>query len=108
MFLTVDCRKFGSRELKNSSDKGLLDMVVEILFHEFKSYGMRLSLEEWDASFDEVPSFKTPGYVALLQKNLAASGKCLVTFQKSAEMLYKSINNSNNITLQCYKMIQEC
>ena len=113
MFLTVDCRKFGSRELKNSLDKGLLDMVVEILFREFKSYGMRLSLEEWDASFDEVPSFKTPGYVALLQKNLAASGKCLVTagggtFQKSAEMLYKSINNSNNITSQCYKMIQEC
>ena len=113
VFLTVDCRRFGSRELKNSSDKGLLDTVVEILFRELKSYGMRLSLEEWDASFDEVPSFKTPGYVALLQKNLAASGKCLVTagggtFQKSAEMLYKSINNSNNITSQCYKMIQEC
>ena len=45
VFLTVDCRKFGSRELKKNADKGLLDMVVEILFRELKSYGMRLSLE---------------------------------------------------------------
>ena len=114
VFLTVDCRKYGSRGLSSGSSyisKDLLDTVVETLFRELKTYGMRLSLDEWDASFDEVTSFQTPGYVALLQKNLAASGKCLVTagggsFQNSAQALYKSTHNK--ITLQCCEVVPEC
>ena len=73
--------------------KDFVNATMKKLFSELKSHGLALSLEEWEASFDEVSSFRIPGYVALLQKNLAASGTCLVTaggggFQKSA-VLYQ-------------------
>ena len=94
--------------------KDFVNATMKILFRELKRYGLLLSLEEWEASFDEVPSFQTPGYVALVQKNLTVSGSCLVTagggnFQKPSVELYKSMHNSKKkIVSQCYAHVREC
>ena len=84
VFLTADCQKHGTAAFRNTHSsrymrKDFVNATMKILFRELKRYGLVLSLGEWVASFDEVPSFKTPGSVALMQKNLAASGSCLVT-----------------------------
>ena len=79
VFLTVDCQKHGTDAFRNTHSSrymrnDFVNATMKILFRELKMYGLVLSFEEWEASFDEVPSFQTPGYVALVQKNLAASG----------------------------------
>ena len=118
VFLTVDCQKHGTNAFRNTHNsrymrKDFVNATMKILFRELKRYGLVLSFEEWEASFDEVASFQAPGYVALVQKNLAASGSCLVTagggsFQKSAVELYKSMHNSKKIVSQCYAHVREC
>ena len=119
VFLTVDCQKHGTDAFRDTHTsryrrKDFVNSTMKILFRELKRYGLVLSFEGWEASFDEVPSFQTPGYVALVQKNLAVSGSCLVTagggsFQKSAIELYKSMHNSKKkIVSQCYAHVREC
>ena len=39
-----------------------------------KLYGNSSTLEEWDESFYSVSSFRNEGYIAMLQKYLAARG----------------------------------
>ena len=119
LFLSVDRQKHGTDAFRDTHSsrymrKDFVNSTMKILFRELKRYRLVLSFEEWEASFDEVPSFPTPGYVALVQKNLAASGSYLVTagggiFQKSAIELYKSMHNSKKkIVLQCYAHVREC
>ncbi len=100
VFLTVDSRKHGSKGLRNNSapsfmSNKLLDSFTEKLFQVLEPYGNKLTVNEWDYSFTEVPTFQEPGYVAQLQKDLAVSGKCLVmagggSFQRSARIMYLS------------------
>ena len=118
LFFSVDCQKHGTAAFRNTHSsrymrKDFFNATMKILFRELKRYGLVLSIEDWKASSDEVASFQTPGYVALVQKNLGASGSCLVTagggsFQKSAVELYKSMHNSKKIVSQYYAHVREC
>lgn len=64
-------------------------------------HGNSSSLEDFDESFNSVSSFRNPGYIAMLQKQLAASGTCLITvgggsFQKTTIKLYKKYHPGNS------------
>ena len=116
VFLTVDSQKYGSSGFASHAwlNKDLVNSMVEMLFHDLQSYGIGLSLEEWDASFDEISSH-IPGYVALVQKNIAANGTCLITagggtFHSSAVTLFKYIHSNQKriSTSKCYLDIPEC
>jgi hypothetical protein len=92
VLLTMDCRNQGSSGfLRPNGNFALMSNSISILYKEL--YGNSSTLEEWDESFLSVTSFRTEGYVAMLQKQLAASGTCLITaggggFQRTAIQMY--------------------
>jgi hypothetical protein len=92
VLLTMDCRKQGSVGFQlGRNNHPLMSDSASILYK--KLYGNSSTLEEWDQSFYNVSSFKTEGYLAMLQKYLAASGTCLITagggtFQQTARDIY--------------------
>ena len=111
VFLAMDCRKqgsFGYREkLRDETEASVTD-VASLLYR--KLYGNSSSLEDWDDSFDNISSYKVPGYIAQLQKELAASGTCLLTagggsFHRSAKALHHRMHNSST---QCIHDVPNC
>jgi hypothetical protein len=102
VLLTMDCRKQGSESLMSGGNvTSLMSDSISILYK--KLYGNSSTLEEWDQSFYNVSSFKTEGYLAMLQKYLAINGTCLITagggsFQWSAIDMYKK-EHSKRCTL---------
>lgn len=95
VFLTTDCGKHGSGYFsKNSTSEAnimkLMSDSISVLYGML--YGNSSSSEEWEDSHS-VSSFQNRGYIAMLQKHLAASGTCLVTagggsFQTTAIHLF--------------------
>ena len=92
VLLTLDCRKQGSYYFKESNRfSTTLAGSADILYR--KLYGNSSSLQQWDKSFDSITSFQNAGYIAMLQKHLAAASSCLITvgtgsFQLMAENMY--------------------
>ena len=115
VFLAMDCRKQGSLGYKIVTRKSreraeTLSNVSTLLYR--KLYGNSSSLEDWDDSFDNISSYKIPGYIAQLQKYLAASGTCLLTaggglgsssFQESAKVIHRQKHNT-----QCIHVVPDC
>lgn len=104
VFLAMDCRRQGSMAFRRLTgpaymSKDLVDRVTLTLYQNL--HGNSSSLNDWDESFDRIASFKTAGYLAQLQKSLAANGTCLLTagggnFQLSAVRLYNETHKSSN------------
>ena len=94
-FLTVDVGKFGSDTFRFSKiNKTSLIKAAEHLFLE--AYGGTLTLEMWEQTFTTIGGGKTksPAYIALMQKVLAAKGTVLITagggtFHKSTQELHR-------------------
>lgn len=92
VFLAMDCGKHGStRFTSRSKINNLLSNSIKKFYGRL--YGNSSTLEDWEESFDSVPSFANTGYTAMLQKHLAASGTCLITagggsFQSTTRDLY--------------------
>jgi hypothetical protein len=108
VFLAMDCRRQGSMAFRHSTgpsfmSRELVDQMAESLYHNL--YGNTSSLNDWDESFDKIATFKTAGYLAQLQKSLAASGTCLLTagggnFQLSAERLHNTTHKGKLCAFQ--------
>ena len=99
VFLTLDCRKQGS-DMFSRGDKTAVQLSDSIVSLYKKLYGNSSTLEEWDESFYSVSSFRNEGYIAMLQKYLAASGDCLITagggtFQETARTMYTRYHSGN-------------
>ncbi len=113
IFLAMDCGKHGSNAFRDHGKDFLsseLAHKVATTLHQ-KLYRNSSSLEEWNESFDSISPFKTPGYVAQLQKYLAYNGVCLLTagggsFQDSALELYNEVHQSSEA--QCAYKVPEC
>ena len=72
-----------------------------------------MTYEEWEGSFEEVVGLRgsagTAGFVAMLQKEIAHRGRCIVqagggTFQASALNLYKSTHSGMKL---CYSKFND-
>ena len=67
-------------------------------------YGNESFFNQWENSFEDVTGLKSggvAGYVATLQKLVAARGRCIVfvgggTFQESAFTLYRKFHGEDN------------
>lgn len=133
VLFTVDCRKQGSfyfgtsTELQNIVNYlGSLPKLQRLFFGHSKNiskimtesvskiytmlFGNSSTIEEWDDSFDTIASFSNPGYIGLLQKHLAAKGKCLITagggsFQRNTRLLHSIYHPKK---LPCVTRIKEC
>ncbi len=114
VFLAMDCRKQGSKIFRRQTGPGYTmnkDLFDKVAFTLFQSlFGNNSSLKKWDESFDAISTFKSAGYLAQLQKYLAARGTCLLTaggggFQQSTIKLY---NESHWQSLHCAMEIPQC
>lgn len=100
--LTMDYGKHGSVKF---TGEGLvtswMDEKVKGLFNEI--YGTSLSFSQWEESFETVAYKNNPGYVAQMQKELAARGQCLVlagsggvsSFQQQAQAMYQRYHSGS-------------
>lgn len=100
ILLTMDIGKYGTKGFSKKSKDFDVDVVnktgqqlFEILFKN------SLTQDVWEDSFDRVAHFTDPGYVAILQQELAADSVCLVlagggSFQRAAERLYEQKHTS--------------
>ena len=93
LFLAMDCGKHGSQKYRGPKNNltVMIDEACQTLYNSL--YGNTSTLTEWEHSFDSVASFHVPGYIALLQKNIAAGGDPLIlagggAFQASARKLH--------------------
>ena len=103
VFLAMDCGKYGSNGFTSTSKaKNLISNSIKKFYGRL--YGNSSTLEDWEESFDSVSSFANTGYVAMLQKHLAASGTCLITagggsFQRTTKDLYYKYNTGKSAFL---------
>ena len=101
LFLTLDCRKQGSDIFSKKDKTAAVALLSDSIVSLYKKlYGNSSTLEEWDESFYSVSSFRNEGYIAMLQKYLAASGDCLITagggtFQETARTMYTQYHSEN-------------
>ena len=112
VFLTMDCRDSGSYMFKIASPDDVTAMANNAMIKLFSMlYGNSSTLEEWDRSFENTVSFpKVTGYIALVQKHLAAKGTCLLTvgggsFQSTAHQLYSTYHPQG---LKCNYQVKSC
>ena len=108
IFLTLDCRDSGSHAFMNAKKSLIATTAVDTLFPML--YGNSTTLDEWDKSFDNVVTHNAPGYVAMLQKHLAAKGVCLLTvgggsFQSNTRLLHSSYHPNMP---ECTRLVSEC
>ena len=112
VFLTMDCRDSGSYMFKIAYPEHISKIASDAMTTLFPLlYGNTTSLKEWDKSFDDTASFPgITGYVALLQKHIAARGVCLLTvgggsFQSTALQLHTTYNRGGP---KCSHQVKSC
>lgn len=108
VFLSIDIGKFGSKSFKNTGDSSDLNEEFEKFFKNF--YGGRVTIREWEQTFQAIGNTDDSGYVALLQKMVVNQAKCVIfvgggAFQKHALNLYKSSHPKEQ---WCIHIIKEC
>ena len=97
-FLAFDVGKYGSAEFY-LGNRGPMGEILAEMHRFFDSlYNGSISYSEWEDSFVEVSGVKSgsgvSGYVAILQKEIASQGRCLIlvgggSFQDSAGHLHR-------------------
>ena len=108
--LTMDYGKHGSHHKSGAgaassrfSSYPWMREKVEVLFTDI--YGSSLSMQEWERSFEAVAQRNSSGYIAQLQKELAARAQCLLqagangmsTFQQQAKVLFDKYHSRSKV-----------
>ena len=67
-------------------------------------FGDSFDQDEWEQSFESVAHFKVSGYIAVMQKTLAANSACLVlvgggSFQASTKELYNELHPDSDCVI---------
>ena len=104
--LAIDMGKYGSNSIHHAGQGTELNARFKDFF---KSLYGRLSVEEWEESFEDVAHTTDPGYVAALQQMLAVQAKCIIfigggSFQKHAHTLYMNTHQRD----KCVRIVDMC
>ena len=95
-FLCLDVGDYGSTMFRDEQYLTPILPYFDNLVSQTISHGMTLS--EWDKTFGTVALRQDPGFIAVMQKVIAARGKVLVlmggasTFQASTKEMYNSLH----------------
>ena len=105
--LAIDMGRFGSNSIHHAGQGSELDSRFRDFFKSL--YGSRLTVEEWEESFEDVAHTADPGYVAALQQMLVVQAKCVIfigggSFQKHAHTLYMSSHQRD----KCVRVVDVC
>ena len=100
VFLGLDVGKYGSVTVEPAKEK----LTREALGKNLLPLTQFNSFATWEQSFDSVSQHPVPGYVALLQRTIAARGSCLLlmgsgSFLRQALEQYKSTHSQSRL---CY------
>lgn len=99
--LMMDVGKHGTYFFRTGTGKSSrlnMKALNDAVHHFFEiMYGKSLTKDTWEESYDSVAWFKAPGYIAFMQKQLAASSTCLLlsgggSFQASVKTLYNELH----------------
>ena len=107
-FLSIDIGKYGSNSFRNTGDSSNLREEFAKFFMNF--YGGKLTIHEWESTFEDIAHTEDSGYIALLQKMIVVRAKCVIfigggAFQKHALNLYQSSRPKGE---WCIRIIKEC
>jgi hypothetical protein len=107
-FLSIDIGKYGSNSFRNTGDSSNLLEEFAKFFTNF--YGGKLTIHEWERTFEDIGHTEDSGYIALLQKMIVVQAKCVIfvgggAFQKHALNLYQSSRPKGE---WCIRIIKEC
>ena len=101
IFLALDVGKYGSDIFQNEHVMTPILPYFDIFVSQTIKKGMTLS--EWDERFTNITENQTPGYIAVIQKYIAARGDVLVllgaesAFQSSTRELYNSLHRKRKV-----------
>ena len=101
MFLALDVGKYGSGIFRKEHVMTPILPYFDILVSQTIKKGMTLS--EWDERFTNISENQKPGYIAVIQKYIAARGDVLVllgaesAFQSSTRELYHSLHINGTV-----------
>lgn len=76
VFLSMDSGKYGSEAFRDQNSSDAITLSRN-LFDRLYSHSS-LTYKNWEKSFEDVADFITPGYVAMLQLNIAMNARVLV------------------------------
>ena len=110
-FLSMDIGKYGSYTLMEKKGKVRYEPYTD-LYAEFlkELFGSRATVRTWEMGFEEAASSLEPGYVASLQKIIAAKSKCVIlsgggSFQKHLLLVYKKMHPATRL---CSMVVEDC
>ena len=101
MFLALDVGKYGSDIFQEEHVMPPILPYFDIFVSQTIKKGMTLS--EWDERFTNITENQNPGYIAVIQKYIAARGDVLVllgaesAFQSSTRELYHSLHINGKV-----------
>ena len=107
-FLSIDYGKYGTKKWRTKRDVDIADSLEHFLGN---LYRRKLSLGDWESSFENVTSHRDAGYVALLQKVVVTRARCILfvgggAFQRHALHLYRQLEANRNH--ECLRVVESC
>ncbi len=111
VFVSLDIGRHGSIDQSNKSgSKTAVNIRKNVKSLIPSAYNDETTFEEWENSFDAVTGPAPSGFTAILQKNIAISGECLIlagggSFQEQAINLYTSKKESNDCIIP---LVESC
>ena len=119
-FFTLDANKFGSLGYYRRHRDIMATTTVLVKKFIQTLYGNESFFNQWENSFEEVTGLNgggVEGYVATLQKVVAARGRCIIfvgggSFQESAFTLYKKFHKEHrhlfpSFSWSCYTQLDQ-
>ena len=105
VLLTMDVGKYGTIGFRKNNPRlgrEVLDETVPKFLSDLM--GESFSQSEWEDSFESVARFNAPGYIAIMQLELAARSLCLIqagggSFQATARTLHNELHRDSRCTL---------
>ena len=105
-FLSTDVGRLGSTSFKTAKDD------FHGAFSEFFAtiYGDKLTISQWESTFESASGTSHPGYIGMLQKAIAAQASCVLfvgggSFQRNALNLYRRRHARKD---WCLYVIKDC
>ena len=107
-FLSSDIGRFGSNSFKRKEKENGLEDVFSEFFNTI--YGNKLTVNNWETSFEETSGLSNTGYISMLQKVIASQAKCILlvgggSFQRNALHLYQKKHSASD---WCIHVVNDC
>ena len=98
VFLAMDAGKYGSRGFRLFNNSGADETLSAALFDGLYRNNS-FSYQDWTESFSNVSDFEMPGFIAMIQQNVAANAKVLLragggSFQVYADNMHRRFHPS--------------